>query len=121
VRFWHTQHDVHFSRGGCSAPSESRFSSSSSAGRCSRRSEPKSLEDHYLEQRKVLLLALTVPPCVSALSNILGGKFYEGWPAVWIALRILAPLSLIPFNSRLVQRIGLALFVALLVLGMFRW
>ena len=83
--------------------------------------EPGSLEDHYMEQRKVLLLALTVPPCVSAISNILGGKFYSGWPAVWISLRIAAPLLLIPFKSRLVQRIGLALFVALLVVGMFRW
>jgi hypothetical protein len=84
-------------------------------------SEPKSLEDHYMEQRKVLLLALTVPPCVSAASNILAGNLYSGWPGVWMTLRVAAPLTLIPFNSRMVQRIGLSLFVALLVLGMFRW
>ena len=84
-------------------------------------SEPMSLEDHYMAQRKVLLVALTVPPCVSAISNILGGNLYSGWPGVWMACRIAAPLLLIPFNSRTVQRIGLTLFAALLVLGMFRW
>jgi hypothetical protein len=84
-------------------------------------SEPKSLETHYMEQRKVLLLALTVPPCVSAVSNILANNLYSGWPAVWIALRIAAPLVLIFINSRIFQQIGLTLFVALLVVGMFRW
>jgi hypothetical protein len=122
VRFWHTQHDVHFSPWwllsavGVTVPfifvSRAMFPTPS---------EPKSLEDHYMEQRKVLLLALTVPPCVSAASNILAGNLYSGWPGVWMTLRVAAPLTLIPFNSRMVQRIGLSLFVALLVLGMFRW
>jgi hypothetical protein len=122
VRFWHTQHDVRFSPWwllsavGVTIPfifvSRAMFPASS---------EPRSLEDHYMEQRKVLLVAVTVPPCVSALSNILGGAFYSGWPAAWIILRIAMPLLLIPVNSRAVQRVGLALFVALLVAGMFRW
>jgi hypothetical protein len=122
VRYWHTQHDVHFSPWwllsavGVTVPfifvSRAMFPTPS---------ERKSLEEHYMAQRKVLLLALTVPPCVSAGSNLLAGNLYTGWPAVWMALRIAAPLALIPFNSRIVQRIGLSLFAALLLLGMFRW
>lgn len=122
MRFWHTQHHVHFSPWwllsavGVTVPfifvSRAMFPTPS---------EPKSLEDHYMEQRKVLLLALTVPPCVSAASNILAGNLYSRWPGVWMASRIAAPLMLIPGNNRIVQRIGLSLFVTLLVLGMFRW
>jgi hypothetical protein len=84
-------------------------------------SERQALEDHYMMQRKVLLIALAVPPCVSAVSNILGGAQYSGWPAFWMACRVAAPLVLIPFANRLVQHIGLFLFACVLVLGMFRW
>ena len=38
-----------------------------------------------------------------------------------MGIRIATPLALIPFNGRIVQRVGLTLFVGLLVLGMFRW
>ena len=122
VRYWHTQHDVHFSPWwllsavGVTVPfifvSRAMFPTAN---------EPMSLEDHYMAQRKVLLLGLTMPPVVSAVSNLLAGNLYSGWPGVWMALRIAAPLALIPVSSRIVQRIGLALLVALLVLGMFRW
>ena len=73
------------------------------------------------EARPVLLLALTIPPTVSAGSNLLAGNLYSGWPAVRIILRITAPLALVPFSNRTVQRIGLVLFAVPLMLGMFRW
>ena len=122
VRYWHTQHDVHFSPWwllsavGVTLPfifvSRAMFPTAA---------QPMSLEDHYMTQRKVLLLALTMPPVVSAVSNLLAGNVYLGWPGVWMALRIAAPLALIPITSRVVQRIGLSLLVVLLVIGMFRW
>lgn len=85
--------------------------------------EPQSLEDHYLAQRHILLGALAVPPFVSAVSNIalLPANPYTGWPGVWMALRIVFPLVLIPISSRTCQRIGLLLFIGLLLSGLFRW
>ncbi len=83
--------------------------------------EATSLEDHYLAHRGLLLCALAVPPLVSAVSNIaLNGGSYTGWGAAWIMLRIAAPLILIFFGSRLIQRVGLAGIVSLLLVGLFR-
>ncbi|MES2032943.1 MAG: hypothetical protein V4466_02090, partial [Pseudomonadota bacterium] len=42
------------------------------------------------------------------------------WPTIWVGLRVVAPLLLIPFASRSVQRIGLAGIVGLLIIGLFR-
>jgi len=84
-------------------------------------SQVRSLEDHYLEHRQVILTALAVPPVVSAATNIiLNGTEYEGWAAVWMLLRIGSPLVLVPFSSRVVQRVGLTAILVLLIVGLFR-
>ncbi len=81
-----------------------------------------SLEDHYLANRHVILGALAISPIVSAASNLLlSGGGYPGWGSVWIVARIAGPLLLlIPVTSLLMQRIGLAAILALLVIGLFR-
>ena len=80
-----------------------------------------SLEDHYITNRRVILIALAISPIVSATSNLaLSGGGYPGWAAPWIGARIAGPLLLIPFANPIIQRGGLAAILALLVIGLFR-
>lgn len=80
-----------------------------------------SLEDHYLEHRRVMLLALATPPVVSLMSAAtLGGGLTPEWTTIWVGLRVLAPLALLPFTARTTNRIGLSAIVVLLVIGLFR-
>lgn len=68
----------------------------------------RSLEEHYLKHRKMILLLLAVPPIVSVATHMtLDRVRYEGLDAWWAAARIAVPLLLIPFPGRLVQRTGL--------------
>jgi hypothetical protein len=125
LRYWHSQHSIHFnqwwllSAAGVTIP----YVFASRAMFPAPAKEPQSLEDHYLAQRGVLLGALAIPPLVSAISNIalVPANPYTGWPGVWIVVRILFPLALIPVRSRTFQRIGLLLFIAFAVIGLFRW
>lgn len=85
-----------------------------------RRAE-RSLEDHYLRHRVLILAMLTIPPIASALSKILLDRSHDyGWREAWLGARVLMPLSLMPFSGRTSQRLGLALFLALEVVGLFR-
>jgi hypothetical protein len=80
-----------------------------------------SLEHHYLKYRVLILLLLTAPPVVSAISKLLLDDVrYYGWREVWIAVRICAPLALLVFPGRSAQRAGLAAFVILELIGLFR-
>ena len=80
-----------------------------------------SLEDHYLDHRRVMLLALATPPTVSLISTAtLGGGLTLDWSTVWVGLRVAAPLALLPFSGRLLNRLGLAAIVLLLIAGLFR-
>ena len=80
-----------------------------------------SLEQHYLKHRMLLLVLLAMPVAAQTVSKALLYGIYDiGWKALWMAVRIGAPLSLIPLPRRAAQRIGLAVLNGLLVLGLFR-
>ncbi|ODP37903.1 hypothetical protein [Sphingomonas turrisvirgatae] len=79
------------------------------------------LDDHYMQHRKFILVALAVSPSVSATTTlILNNGSFGLWSGAWIATRILSPLLLIPFGHLKVQKAGLALIIVLLVVGLFR-
>jgi hypothetical protein len=80
-----------------------------------------SLEDHYLKHRVLILAVLTLPPVVSVISKALLDDIHEyGFREAWITARIAAPLLLLPFRRRSVQRTGLGAFVLLELAGLFR-
>ena len=81
----------------------------------------RSLEEHYLKHRVLILAVLAIPPIVSAISKImLDGLDYVGWREAWIGARIAMPLTLIGLRAREAQRIGLGAFLLLEFLGLFR-
>jgi hypothetical protein len=83
--------------------------------------QKRALDEHYMEHRQAILLALAIPPVVSAATNLLlNGGSYGLWGGIWIAARIVAPVLLVPFDNLHVQRFGLAGMVGLLVIGLFR-
>jgi len=81
----------------------------------------RSIEEHYLKHRVLILLVLAVPAIVSEISKMLLDRVRDyGWEEIWIGLRILLPLVLIAFPGRNAQRAGLSLFIVLLLVGLFR-
>ncbi|MDZ4362203.1 hypothetical protein [Brevundimonas sp.] len=79
-----------------------------------------SLETHYLEHRRIMLLALATPPIVSLVTTALTTGLAAEWSTIWVGLRVLAPIALLPFGGRTANRIGLAAILGLLVMGLFR-
>jgi|SRR5215217_1027738 len=83
--------------------------------------ETRSLEEHYLEHRRIILIVLALSPIFSLINAALVTRTLGlDWSSIWVGLRVAAPLLLIPFASRTVQRVGLAGIVALLLVGLFR-
>lgn len=83
--------------------------------------QERSLEEHYLKHRHIILVMLAVPTIVSVASHmLLDGVRYQGWHAWWVAARIAAPLALLPFASQRVQRGGLVGLNLLQLVGLFR-
>ncbi len=81
----------------------------------------RSLEQHYLKHRVLILAVLTLPPVVSVISKALLDDIHEyGLREAWITARIAAPLLLMPFANRTAQRGGLGAFVLLELAGLFR-
>ena len=81
----------------------------------------RSLEQHYLKHRMLILGVMTAPPVVSVISRLLLDGIHEyGWREGWITARTVMPLALMPFRSRSAQRVGLAAFTILEVAGLFR-
>jgi hypothetical protein len=85
----------------------------------------RSLEEHYLKHRKLILVLLAVPTIVSVASHVLlDGVRYAGVDAAWVAVRIALPIVLLFFPSRAVQRTGLVALnlvqLAGLLEGLFR-
>jgi hypothetical protein len=81
----------------------------------------RSLEDHYLRHRVLILLILVVPPVVSLTSKILLDQVRDrGWDLEWIIARTLMPLLLVPLKGRTAQRGGLGAFALLELIGLFR-
>lgn len=80
-----------------------------------------SLEEHYLVHRRVILVMLALSPVFSLLNAAFVTRTLAlDWSSIWVGLRVAAPLLLIPFGSRTVQRLGLAGIAGLLVVGLFR-
>lgn len=79
-----------------------------------------SLEEHYFQHRRVMLAALAVTPAASlAWYAAIDGLKLE-WSTIWLGVRLLLPLALIPFASRLVNRIGLGAIAVWVLVGLFR-
>ena len=79
----------------------------------------RSLEEHYLRHRKMILILLAVPTMVSVASHVLLDNVrYEGLDAWWAGARIALPLLLLPFASRFVQRAGLGALNLVQLLGL---
>jgi hypothetical protein len=85
------------------------------------RQTERSLEEHYLRHRKLILLVLVIPPVVSLISKMLLDRVWDrGWDLEWIVARMIMPLALIPVPTRNGQRIGLSIFAILELSGLFR-
>lgn len=83
--------------------------------------QERSLEEHYLRHRRIILLMLAVPTAISVTSHTLLDRFsYRGWEIWWVGARIALPLLLMLFPERKVQRGGLALLNLVQLLGLFR-
>ncbi|GAA3886876.1 hypothetical protein GCM10022276_02490 [Sphingomonas limnosediminicola] len=87
--------------------------------------QERSLEDHYLRHRELILFLLAVPMIFSIGSHILLDRVrYDTIELAWVVSRIILPLAMIPFASRWVQRSGLVglnmLQLIGLVEGLFR-
>lgn len=79
----------------------------------------RSLEEHYLKHRKLILIMLVAPTIISVASHILMDQVhYRGLDAYWAAGRVAVPLLLIPFPSPRVQRIGLVVLNLFQLIGL---
>jgi len=79
-----------------------------------------SLEAHYFRHRRVMLLALAATPGVSLVWYVAQGTLAVEWSTVWLAARLLAPLALLAFPGRLINRLGLAAIAVWVIVGLFR-
>jgi hypothetical protein len=85
------------------------------------REPERSLEEHYLKHRVLILVILTIPPVASAISKLLLDRVHDiGWDEAWLAVRVVMPLLLVALSSRTGQRIGLGVFLVLEFAGLFR-
>jgi hypothetical protein len=81
----------------------------------------RSLEEHYLKHRKIILILLATPTVISVTTHVLLDHFrYKPWEVWWVAARVAIPLSLLFFPQRRVQRSGLAALNLTQLLGLFR-
>lgn len=79
----------------------------------------RSLEEHYLKHRKLILVLLVIPTIISVASHALIDQVhYRGLDAYWAGGRVAVPLLLIPFASPVVQRIGLSVLILLQLIGL---
>ncbi len=80
------------------------------------------LEEHYLKSRVPILLALALPPVISAWTKVRLDHFQFGAAEeTWLVARFLLPLALMFLAARSAQRIGLAALNLLLIAGLFSW
>ena len=79
----------------------------------------RSLEEHYLKHRKLILILLVVPTIISVTSHVLMDQVhYRGLDAYWAAGRVAVPLLLIPFANLKVQRVGLVVLNLFQLIGL---
>ena len=85
------------------------------------RQAERSLEEHYLKHRVLILAILTIPPVASALSKLLLDRSHDyGLREIWLVVRVFMPLILMPLRSLTAQRVGLGAFALLEFAGLFR-
>lgn len=83
--------------------------------------QERSLEEHYLKHRVLILGILVIPPLASAISKVVLDRTQDyGLREVWLGTRLIMPLILMPAKSRRGQRLGLATFLTLEFVGLFR-
>lgn len=81
----------------------------------------RSLEEHYLKHRKIILVLLAIPTIFAVSSHaLLDGYHYKAWELWWAGARIALPLVLLLFPNRKAQRAGLAALNLLQLVGLFR-
>jgi hypothetical protein len=81
----------------------------------------RSLEEHYLKHRVLILLVLIVPPLASGVSKVLLDRTHDyGLREVWLGVRLAMPMILLALKSRTGQRVGLSAFLLLEFVGLFR-
>ena len=81
----------------------------------------RSLEEHYLRHRKLILILLVIPTSISVATHVVLDDFsYRNWEIVWVAARIALPIALLFFPQRRIQRDGLVVLNAVQLLGLFR-
>ena len=69
----------------------------------------RSLEEHYLKHRKIILILLAVPPLVSVVSHIALDRVpYMAADLLWVGARTALPLVLLAFPGRTMLGWGLA-------------
>jgi len=79
----------------------------------------RSLEEHYLKHRRMILILLAIPPIVSVVTHMsLDQVRYAGLDAWWAGARIAVPLLLVPFPERNVQRGGLVVLNLVQLVGL---
>jgi hypothetical protein len=79
------------------------------------------LEDHYLAHRRTILLALAVPPAVAMMRTATQfSGLVPNWDLAWTFCRLLGPLVLMLFPGRSANRLGLALILVWMFVGLFR-
>lgn len=80
------------------------------------------LEDHYLNSRVPILLALALPPVFSVWAKIRLDHFHFGrFEEMWLIARFFVPAALMAIPGRFPQRVGLAVLTLLLIAGLFRF
>ncbi len=81
----------------------------------------RSLEEHYLRHRKLILILLVVPTSISVATHaVLDDVHYESWEIAWVTARIAIPIALLFFPQQRVQRSGLTILNVVQLIGLFR-
>lgn len=73
-----------------------------------------SLDDHYMAHRRAILIGLAASPVAALVAN----SVVEGQaPSAWHLSGMAIPLVLVPFNGRVINRVGLLLLAARAIFG----
>lgn len=86
-----------------------------------RAGESISLEEHFFQHRRLMLLGLVAPVIVGRGYPLLTDGIYPtGFLGLYFAARTVVPLLLIFIANRWANRIGLAVLAVILAAGLFR-
>jgi hypothetical protein len=83
--------------------------------------EGTSLEDHFFEHRRLMLLGLIAPVIVGrGLPFLVEGVYPTGFAGAYFAARVALPAALLFTASRRITQAGLAAVALVLTVGLFR-